>query len=164
MKHPVAYSSLLISILTLITSCSFMSNPVVPNDSASGTRSESDSILIAMRDSATRKSNLELAHFDVESINKDDEDPRSTVSVSYGGKIYPIDTIMGHAQLFTKESWEEMEIPTNAIEVCGCWWAGGGDYFYIIPSANGISVYVGYQDEGQEEPGYGWTLKKEISK
>lgn len=41
--------------------------------------------------------------------------------------------------------------------------AGAGDYFYLIPDKrNMLKVFQGWQDEGQETPGYHWKKAKEI--
>jgi len=107
--------------------------------------------------------NQQTSEFILASIEKGDEDPRTVITAVYGHQEIIIDTIMGSAQYYPQDNWKEMEVPDNAISVCGCWWAGGGEYFYMIPTNKGVAIYVGYQDEGQEEPGYGWTLIKEIA-
>ena len=57
----------------------------------------------------------------------------------------------------------DMNIPSNAITACGSWYAGAGDYFYLIPDKrNMLKVFQGWQDEGQETPGYHWKKAKEI--
>jgi hypothetical protein len=144
-----------------IYSCSSTSNNAA-NDSVQAKGSQT-----ANSDSSNKAlqllTNQKTAEFVLTSIEKGDEDPRSVITASYSHQEIIIDTIMGSAQYYPKENWKEMDVPENAISVCGCWWAGGGDYFYMIPTEKGVAIYVGYQDEGQEEPGYGWTLKKEIS-
>ena len=59
--------------------------------------------------------------------------------------------------------FSDMDIPSNAITACGSWYAGAGDYFYLIPDKrNMLKVFQGWQDEGQETPGYHWKKAKEI--
>ncbi len=60
----------------------------------------------------------------------------------------------------TKESYEQYQIPKDAIAACGGWYAGGGDYYYVILRDGKPIVFEGWQDEGQEDEGYHW---KEIT-
>ena len=57
-----------------------------------------------------------------------------------------------------------MGIPKDALAACGAWYAGSGDYFYIVPAKTRIIVYQGYQQEGQRDYNYNWKKLKEIEK
>jgi len=87
--------------------------------------------------------------------------PSSDISLKYNGKIMKLANIMGNASLYEKAEFEEKEIPKDALTACGAWWAGAGDYFYVIPTKKGVAVYQGWQDEGQEDAGYHWKKLKE---
>jgi hypothetical protein len=91
-----------------------------------------------------------------------DVEPRSEVSVNFNGKNTKIAAIAGAAQIIDKQEYRGKEIPENAISACGGWWAGAGDYFYMIPSDKGIIVYQGWQDEQQEDLGFHWEKVQEI--
>lgn len=95
--------------------------------------------------------------------NEFNDNPSSNISLSIGGKVINISSITGNAQLFDKSNFADMGIPKNALSACGAFWAGAGDYFYIVPSKSGIIVYQGWQDEEQEDSGYHWKKLKEIA-
>lgn len=50
----------------------------------------------------------------------------------------------------------QYQIPAQAINAVGGWWAGSGDYFYIIEEGKELAVYQGSIDEMQEENDYGY--------
>lgn len=41
------------------------------------------------------------------------------------------------------------QIPDSALAACGGWWAGAGDYLYLIRQENTLVVLQGWQEEGQ---------------
>lgn len=166
MKHATHTLAFGISLIAALTSCSGGSETPNNTDSANAPINNGDTHIVIGNSSGNRSADGTIdwstAKFVIEHNDADDINPSSIVSIAYGDKIVPIDTITGHAELYPKADWYEMEVLSNAISVCGCWWAGGGDYFYFAPAPNGIAVYAGYQDEGQETPGYHWKLVKEI--
>jgi hypothetical protein len=99
----------------------------------------------------------------VTKYNNSDEMPSTLVSVNINDNLYEIKTVTGQMNPLNKEQFAEMEIPNKAIAAIGGWWAGAGDYFYIISSQKGYEVYHGWQDEMQEDSGYHWKLEKTIS-
>lgn len=83
--------------------------------------------------------------------------PMTTVSVLSNGQEYLVDEIVGGAMIIDKAEYESMGIPSTALSACGAWWAGGGDYFYLIQSNNQLIVYAGWLDEMEEQDnGYHW--------
>lgn len=102
------------------------------------------------------------ASFMIKNLPENDMgNPSSDISLKYNGKIMKLATIMGNASLYEKAEFEDKEIPKDALTACGAWWAGAGDYFYVIPTKKGVAVYQGWQDEGQEDDGYHWKKLKE---
>lgn len=102
------------------------------------------------------------ASFLIKSLPENDMgNPSSDISLKYNGKIIKLANIMGNASLYGKAEFEDKDIPKDAISACGAWWAGAGDYFYLIPTKKGVAVYQGWQDEGQEDTGYHWKKLKE---
>lgn len=89
--------------------------------------------------------------------------PSSDISLKFNGKIMKLANIMGNASIYEKAEFEDKEIPKDALTACGAWWAGAGDYFYVIPTKKGVAVYQGWQDEGQEDAGYHWKKLKEYT-
>jgi hypothetical protein len=92
------------------------------------------------------------------------DNPSSEISLSFEGKLTQISTIAGNATITEKADYPAQEIPENALSACGAWWAGGGDYFYVVPSESGLTVYQGWQDEGQGAPGYHWKKLIDVAK
>jgi len=46
------------------------------------------------------------------------------------------------------------DIPKEALIAVGGWWAGAGDYFYVLRQGAGLTVYHAQVDEAQEVEGY----------
>lgn len=66
----------------------------------------------------------------------------------------------------TPESYSQYDIPSGATDACGGWYAGGGDYFYIMQYHDRIEYFAGWQDEGQIEENdtsFHWELKSTFS-
>ncbi|KPM47655.1 hypothetical protein [Jiulongibacter sediminis] len=91
-----------------------------------------------------------------------DYQPRSYLSVEYDGKVFPLDSMDGTAEIINPEQYQSMEIPENASTACGGWWAGGGTYYFINSTETVVSIYKGFQDEGF--PGFNWALFKELNR
>ena len=53
-------------------------------------------------------------------------------------------------------TYHQYDIPKKALQACGGWWAGAGEYFYVIREGDRLKVYEGWQDETQEDEGYHW--------
>lgn len=94
--------------------------------------------------------------------NNNDEMPSTAVSVNINDVVHELKSVSGMVEPIKEEQFLEMDIPNNAIAACGGWWAGAGDYFYMISFGNAINIFHGWQDEMQEESGYHWVLLKKI--
>lgn len=92
----------------------------------------------------------------------ENDNPSAIVYVHFAKKMTQIARITGNPEMIDKKEFAEKGIPKNAIAACGAWWAGAGDYFYLLKTPKGIAVYKGWQDEGQQDKGYHWTKLKEI--
>jgi len=86
--------------------------------------------------------------------------PRTDVMLSVDGNMTKLQTISGEGQVYNKELYKSMGIPADALSACGAWWAGGGDYFYVVARDGKPVVYQGWQDEGQKKSGYNWEVMK----
>ena len=84
--------------------------------------------------------------------------PTSDIFISINGKTTFLANINGEASI------QDHIGGKNSITACGSWWAGSGEYFYAAQSANGIIIYKGWADEGQENSDYHWKKFKEITK
>jgi hypothetical protein len=101
------------------------------------------------------------ARFIIDSYEDSMEIPHSKISVEYGDARTYLAEIPGIAEM-QEGGNEEMEVPADAIASCGCWYAGGGDYYYLLRSTTGITVFHGWLDEMQEDEGYHWEEMKTI--
>ena len=104
----------------------------------------------------------EGAHFSFKDLGVDEfENPHKIVCVDVDGKTVVLDTVMACNTMTSKE-YASHDIPSSAIDACGGWWAGAGDYFYLIEKNNRLLVYQGWLDEGQEDQSYHWKKVKEF--
>lgn len=101
------------------------------------------------------------AKFIIVETTDQDENPISEIFVQLNDKRIKIESINGNAMIAEKGDFYE-GVPSTAISACGAWWAGAGDYFYMVPFANGVKLFKGWQDEGQEDTGYHWKFLQEI--
>jgi len=87
--------------------------------------------------------------------------PHFDVLLSADGKETKIKRINGCGDIARTE-YKTYEIPDSAIAACGGWYAGAGDYYYVVMQNGKAVVFEGWQDESQKEKGYHWrqiTLK-----
>ncbi|MEY3049430.1 MAG: hypothetical protein RL365_1468 [Bacteroidota bacterium] len=110
------------------------------------------------------KSNIVSCKFYItHEVDSENEMPQSLIYVICQAETTLVAKVIGDAELVEKSQFPDMDIPSNAIDACGSWYAGAGDYFYLVPDKrNMIKVFQGWQDEGQETPGYHWKKVKEI--
>lgn len=101
------------------------------------------------------------AQFIIENLPEDTLDygvPYAAIRVKACDSLYEIAKVAGSPEVYSMKEFREKEIPGEALTACGGWYAGGGDYYYlVINKNNGIDVYHGWQDEGQNDNGYHWT-------
>ena len=86
--------------------------------------------------------------------------PSATVSVVFGKTTAKLAKITGNAENIGKSEYPSKGIPAKAIAACGAWWAGAGDYFYIIQKGDSYLVFQGWQSEEQTEKGFHWKQVK----
>jgi hypothetical protein len=56
-----------------------------------------------------------------------------------------------------REQYVDYDIPDSALAAVGGWYAGAGDYLYIVREADQLAYYQGWQDEMQEDEGFHYT-------
>ena len=66
--------------------------------------------------------------------------------------------------IFGKDEYVSHLIPKDAISACGGWWAGAGDYLYLVYQGDDAVVMAGWQAEEQEDEGYHYKELKRISR
>ena len=86
--------------------------------------------------------------FVIESYQDSLGNPKSTVNLNVSNKKLKIADVMACEKIEPKD-YERYQIPKEAIDACGGWWAGAGDYFYLI--SNGDDNYTVMQGEMHEE-------------
>jgi hypothetical protein len=154
MKKPTTTFHPLILTAIILISCN---NETSQSKSNATGPQQKEAATLNKEDNAVAK-----AAFVIDNSMGSDVEPRSEISVNYNGKNTKIATTAGAAQMIDKKEYRDKEIPENAISACGGWWAGAGDYFYMIPSEKGVIIYQGWQDESQEDLGYHWEKVQEI--
>ena len=92
--------------------------------------------------------------------SRDDEAPLSVVSIKIGDQVTPVDSI----SICDAITPGENGVPQNALSACGGWWAGAGDYLYIVAEGNDAVVMAGWQEENQEDEGYHFKELKRFSR
>lgn len=83
--------------------------------------------------------------------------PHSVLFLAENGGAIVLDTLTVNLEKIEKERYAEMGIPAEAVDACGGWYAGGGDYFYVVKRNGNAVVYRGYMEEEQTDDGYHWT-------
>ena len=62
------------------------------------------------------------------------------------------------------EDYANYQIPDEAIAACGGWWAGAGDYFYMIDNGNdNFTILRGSMDEQQTSDDYSYKMVMNLS-
>ncbi|MBX2927346.1 MAG: hypothetical protein KF852_05875 [Saprospiraceae bacterium] len=85
-----------------------------------------------------------------------DDAPLYAVYLQVGDRKTKIAEIHSTCDAITQEEFSAYEIPETAFAAVGGWWAGAGDYFYVIPENGKVLVFQGSADEMQEAPGYNY--------
>ncbi len=92
-----------------------------------------------------------------------DISPLSQIGIVVNGKEYEISKVPGEGGIIEKSDFMNNNVPATAISACSSWWAGSGDWFYVIQEANKVIVYKGWDGEGNEDNiGKNWEIAKEI--
>lgn len=83
--------------------------------------------------------------------------PHSEVHVWFNGEDVKVEG--GDSQTCEKieeEFYSSYEIPEDAIDACGGWYAGAGDYYYSIKEEGRLVVYYCWVDEMEPDRGMVW--------
>ncbi len=86
--------------------------------------------------------------------------PHADISLLCNGQSTPIAKIAGEARMYEKSDYAEMGIPAAALSACGAWWAGAGDYYYMMAKGDQFEIFQGWQAEEQTDKGYHWKKMK----
>ncbi len=89
--------------------------------------------------------------------------PHSDIFLNFGKKVAKIDKVTGNADITDPSLYAENKIPKTALSACGAWWAGAGDYFYVVQEKNKLVIYKGWQAEEQTDRGFHWKRYKSVT-
>jgi hypothetical protein len=91
----------------------------------------------------------------VEEPNMEADAPRNEVFLQLGNSKVKIADVLA-CDVIAPGDYEMHQIPKEALHAVGGWWAGGGDYFYVIVENGNYVVKQGAVDEMQEDNSYGY--------
>ena len=90
--------------------------------------------------------------------------PSNNVFLVLDGKQYHLANILA-CEKFAKENYKNYEIPAHAIDACGGWWAGVGEYFYIEKKpSDRYAIMYGQMYEEKETGKYDYTQLAQVKK
>lgn len=89
--------------------------------------------------------------------------PRHEVYLQLGNSKVKVADIL-NCEILNKEVYEQNQVPKNAIAAVGGWWAGGGDYLYIIEEGRNYVVKKGAIFEESEDGDFGYKTIMTFSK
>lgn len=88
--------------------------------------------------------------------NTDADAPRHEVFLQMGNSKVKVADIL-NCELLGKDAYAQNQIPPTAIAAVGGWWAGAGDYLYIIEEGGKYLVKKGSIAEESENNDFGYT-------
>ncbi len=103
-------------------------------------------------------------HISFETENENGEyGPETILSIKIDDQLQEIKKVMGVIMHYDSTDYEEMEIPMTTIAACGAWFAGGGEYFYVVEENQELVIYQGWLDEMVDpDEGYHWEKLDKI--
>lgn len=151
MKKPYNYISMV--LIFFVSACS-----TAEKDGSSSTQENGENRL-ATDSTVLEVMTEEISRFGTFEFEQKEGEygPISTIKVASEGELYPVGEIMGAVSLMAEIDFEDMGIPTSALSACGAWWAGGGDYFYLVQEGPDLVIMTGWIEEGTDiDEGYHW--------
>ena len=85
----------------------------------------------------------------------------STIKATINGKDIEIKKAR-NCEVTEKEQYESMEVPSEAIWACNCWWAGAGNNFYATKNEGKVNFYGKEVYEEMKEEEDKWELLKTV--
>ncbi len=89
--------------------------------------------------------------------------PRHEVFLQIGNSKVKVADIL-NCETLGKDSYEQNQIPKEAIAAVGGWWAGAGDYLYIIEEDGKYVVKKGSSAEEDTSNDFGYKTIMQFSK
>ncbi|MFQ5447351.1 MAG: hypothetical protein ACE5FF_10475 [Saprospiraceae bacterium] len=97
---------------------------------------------------AVAPESIQLICQPVESTDAVQEMPRHEVFIQIGDSKVKVDDIL-NCEAIPPKDYAQYQIPENAISAVGGWWAGSGDYYYVVMEGENYLVKLGTMDEQQ---------------
>ncbi len=69
-----------------------------------------------------------------------------------------------NCETLTPDAFEQYQIPANGISAVGGWWAGAGDYLYVVEEDGQYVVKQGEMYEGKEDDNFFYKVMAKYSK
>ena len=91
----------------------------------------------------------------VDEPNMEADAPKHEVFIQIGDSRIKIADIL-NCETISSNTYEEYQVPANALSAVGGWWAGSGDYIYVIQEGGNFVVKQGEMDEGKTDLDYGY--------
>ncbi len=121
-------------------------------------------LLICLAQMSVAQTNKVQAKFTFKSYPEDaNGTPYSDIFLNFGKKIAKIDKVTGNADITDPNLYAKNKIPKTALSACGSWWAGTGDYYYVVQEKNKLVIYKGWQAEEQTDRGFHWKRYKSVT-
>ncbi|MFT4760656.1 MAG: hypothetical protein ACI9XO_002200 [Paraglaciecola sp.] len=89
--------------------------------------------------------------------------PKSEVFLEIGADKLKMGSLLNCDEI-TPADYQNYQIPAKALTAAGGWWAGYGDYFYVVREAGNFVVKQGVMDEQQVAADYGYRTLATFSK
>ncbi len=155
MKKNLIKSMLLILITTCLHNCK--------KENTNQTETSKENIIVEPQKVISNDIKFEVTIIQQKVIDSIDYYPKSKIDIMVNGKRYEIAKVPGEASIIDKSEYQNQNIPKTAISSCYSWFAGSGDFFYVIQSGNKAIVYKGWDGEGNEDnKGKNWEIAKQI--
>lgn len=91
----------------------------------------------------------------VEEPNMEADAPQHEVFIQLGDSKIKVADIL-NCETISPDQFGNYQIPDGALSAVGGWWAGAGDYLYVIHENDGFVVKQGGMDEMQEDNDFGY--------
>jgi hypothetical protein len=98
-----------------------------------------------------------------EEPNTQADAPRHEVFIQMGDSKVKLADML-NCEAIEANAFEQYQIPANALSAVGGWWAGAGDYLYVVLEGDHYVVKKGDMDEGRMNNDYGYKSIMTFSK
>jgi hypothetical protein len=133
---------LAIFCLTLLLACK--------NEPATQSGSQEPSAVVAITPDQVR-----LICQPVAEPNQEADAPKHEVFLQLGDNKVKIADIL-NCQPLTADLYESNQVPSNALNAVYGWWAGAGDYIYVVEEGGNYVVKQGSQTEEQTDMSFNY--------